>query len=137
MVDRILFIVRGLPSAGKTTLAEVIAPDFNYSLDDVRASVGDQHELSSVNYLAERNLERAGVEEWMKQGVTPIAVHDVNAKRNDVNDWLLVAAGYGYQCTVVHIETDLNNADLAARSRTNCPPSAIERFRLRWQAWGA
>ncbi len=136
MDARRLYILRGLPSAGKSTLAKLIAPDANISLDELRAELG-RNVIDDRNfYITLRNMERDLVRSWLREGRTPIAIHDVNATRSDVAEWAALAASYGYQWAVVHVETDLNDFDLAMRSDTGCPPSAIAKFRERWQSWG-
>lgn len=136
-MTRILYIIRGLPSAGKTTLAEQLAPDRNISLDECRAQLAPVLDGSDNDWATVKRREQDIVANWMRGGATPIAVHDVNARRSDVTDWILRAVEHGYQWAVVCVETDLTDYELAARSKTECPVDAIAKARQRWQPWRA
>jgi predicted kinase len=136
-MTRTLYIIRGLPSAGKSTLAKDLSPNWNTSLDDFRVNTtaAPTYDPNTYPLLVARVQQL--VTQWMKEGRTPIAAANVNWSRSDVNDWLLLAASYGYRAAVVHVETDLTDEQLAARSETKAPIDAIRRFRERWQPWGA
>lgn len=131
-----LYIVRGLPSAGKTELAELIAGQYALSLDDCRPPTTMEGGPVIGDFLEAMKLAQQQVEQWMREGRTPIAVAAVNATRSRIGDWMFIAISHGYQWSVVHVETDLTAEDLAARSRTKCPADVITKFRQRWQPWG-
>lgn len=137
MTERTLFIIRGLPSAGKSTLAERIAPLCNWSMDQSRNVLRGRNDPLVSDFRHVAAFEIDVVEECMRHGQPVIAVHDVNTTREDVTNWALLASQYGYRWSVIHVETDLSDVDLAQRSQTNCPAEAIAKFRARWQPWGA
>jgi predicted kinase len=130
-----LYIVRGLPSAGKTTLARVLAPQFYTSMDLCRTDHEGRYTFEPGSYGAELTRTQQTVERWMRAGATPIAVANVSAARFEVTLWTLMAIQFGYTYTVVHVETALDDRELAARSATRCPAAAIAAFRARWQPW--
>ena len=137
MTTRTLYILRGLPSAGKTTLAEQLAPAFNCSLEEFLAVCDGAGVDVVANYGDALHYQKAIVETWMREGCTPIAIDNVNATKNQVFEWTLLAITHGYRWVVLHVETDLPDVDLAARSATDCPAERIAYFRERFQPWGS
>lgn len=135
MAGPMFYIVRGLPSAGKTELAKALAPQHNASPDDFRIGESGLYHFDTAPTMEAINRCAHVLDGWMRAGVTPIAVASVSYTRGQVLEWVALAIARGYQYTVVHVESGLDDAELAARSRTACPAEKIASCRAKWQPW--
>ena len=98
-----LYLLRGLPNAGKSTIAEQLAPGAVFAADDLfetdagyvfdRARLGEAH--SSC---------RANVRKAFASGVERIAVANTFATRDEITPYLEMAHLHDYHIHVMAVE---------------------------------
>lgn len=124
-----LFIIRGLPGSGKTTLAKTLVPTSNIvSADTFFFSNTDTYNfdptlLNHAHYLSQRECEAL-----MLTGVD-IAVDNVNDKLDHMFPYVKLAKDHGYTIHVVTPETPwaLDVEECANKNTKNVPLSTIQK----------
>jgi len=124
-MSKILYIIRGLPGSGKTTLARVLAPYYNVSADDFMVDEEgnfcfDPERLGEVHKRCEIQ-----VIEWMTQGHSVIAVHNTFGHLDHAKPYIDMASRYGY--TPVLLEAQGNFT-----SEHGVPAQTIKRMVATW-----
>lgn len=124
---KILFIVRGLPGAGKTTLADEIA-DVVYSADmyfeDDNGNYNFKPEkLKDAHNWCRESVERAMESEWSK-----IAVANTFTQEWEMKAYTDLAEQYGYTVFSIIVENRHGNFNIH-----NVPSEAIWRMRDRFE----
>lgn len=133
-----IYLIRGLSGSGKTTLAEKITK----GLENAECISTDEFFLDDDdNYNFEGHLLQEAhtwciesVEDWMKQGISDIIVHNTLTRKWEVDPYLQLASSYKYQHTVISLfDSGLSDIQLTARSKHNTPLYAIKAQRKRWE----
>lgn len=134
---RKMFIMRGAPGSGKSTLIHTLGADsYAVGRDDARAFLNGQHmafedgEQILVNIapasqepLVSR-LVQDSVTSRMGQGETIFL--DITASRpSDINQWRQLAKRFAYELVVVDCQGDLTDEDLFERNRNREPHKRV------------
>ena len=128
MNTQTLYLIRGLPGAGKTTLAHRIAQ---------RVHEADQffiEEDGSYLYRPERIKEahkwcQANVRDSIAAGLRHIAVANTFTRRWELELYFHM----GIHPVCITVETVLSDAELAARCIHDVPAAKIAEMRARWE----
>lgn len=124
-----LYLIRGLPGSGKTTLAEslvkrsrmIAADDFFTAKDGTyhfdRARIGKAHEWC-----------QEVVRQWMLLHVVPIAVHNTFSQRWEALPYFQMAKENGYSVVVIECQNNFGSVH-------GVPQDAIDRMRDRWESY--
>ena len=132
-----LYIIRGLPNSGKSTIAKVLAPNHNYAADDwfdFRAS------LENINYndaFAKYGKTEIGqaheecqrhVETCLRNKAGDCAVANTFTTMREMRPYMDMAVKYGYRVHVMTVERahDGDNGH-------NVPEVVIDKMAARWQ----
>lgn len=105
VLNKTLFIVRGVPGTGISSIAELIANEM-YSADDLFYTIGDgQYEydpkmISEAHEQCFKNVLSA-----MRRGVNRIAVHNTFAKKKDYWKYIKAARAAGYTPFILTCES--------------------------------
>lgn len=101
----ILYIIRGLPGAGKSTLAKMIAPDNNYSADDYFKNIKwDKSLLGSAHAYCKSCTELA-----MMAGIQTIAVANTFTRKWEYEPYRELAEEYGYKVIELIAKSDFES----------------------------
>lgn len=138
-----LYIIRGLPGAGKTTLAHQLCPRWHPLKRAIAADDCPNRYLSNgtinpdVPHQVAHNWVRIKVERWMRTGwITTIAIHNVSHIIDHMEPYLALAAKYGWSVQVVHAEgVLLPSGSLAQSVHGSIPTEDIDRWRTTWEPW--
>lgn len=107
----ILYILRGVPGCGKSTLAKTLAPpECICETDDFHMKNG-VYEFKRENVGAAHLACRAKVRELMGAKAPRIVVSNTNVTSADVNIYLQIAEKNGYQSFVMVVENRHDGKD--------------------------
>lgn len=120
-----LFIIRGLPGSGKSTLGGILAPGHSFAADDYfmengvynfnPRALGEAHGQCLQNVIAS-----------MKKGASRICVCNTFTTYKEMAPYRKNAETYGYSVFVIHCQNDFGNVH-------NVPVEAIQRMDARWE----
>jgi len=129
---RLLYLIRGLPGSGKTTLAHRLSLDRHhcFAADDWFSRNGNYKFDPSQIGQAHESCRNA-VEAVMTGGTGPIAVHNTFSQPWEAEPYWLLAEQYEYDVFVIECQNAFENTH-------NVPLQQIDAMRARWlPLWGA
>lgn len=112
-MERIVYILRAVPGAGKSTLANVLAGDSGevceadaYLYDKDGKYVWTEERVLMAHRKCEDAFKKA-----LEAGTSPIIVSNTNTKLKDVNYYRHMAISAGYKVFVMVLENHHNGKD--------------------------
>jgi len=129
MKKKTLYILRGLPGSGKTTLAKSLLGDTGvmYAADDYFYEQGNGTYLFDASGLKTAHTQCQGrVEEAMLHGVAKIAVHNTFVKLWEMGAYLKMAEEHGYTPVVLTCESNFGNSH-------GVPDETVSRMLENWE----
>lgn len=149
-----LFIMRGLPGSGKSSIAEsLVGGGWHSTVKDFRFLVGREGVICTTDayfyddwspdgsYLFDptkialnHQLNQAAVQFAMDQGVPAIVVDNTNVQKWETDAYVQLAHQNGYKIVVVEVpHSDLQTC--ADRNGHNVPSEVITNMDRRWEAF--
>jgi hypothetical protein len=137
-----LFLVRGLPGSGKTTLGSCIADEYNHYHGESSAIwEADQFFMKDGEYHYDRSKihEAHGwcqdqVRGCMRGGMEIVVVSNTFSTHWEMAVYEKMAQTYGYFVVKIDLfDRGFSDEELAKRNVHNCPIETIKRMRERWE----
>lgn len=120
-----LYIIRGLPGSGKSTLGKQLCGEHSYQADDFFYVKGeyrfDGSLLAHAHYHCEQNVSNA-----MQEGVDKIATCNVFAIQKDVDAYIKLAQEYRYSIQLIECQSNFGSVH-------NVPQKTIQQMATIWQ----
>ena len=98
-----LFLVRAIPGSGKTTLANIIAPEANVAADEYFEFFNNGKFDASLLKEAHRFCQQH-TKALMEEGREVIAVHNTFTRKAEMTFYFEVAKLYGYRVHSIVVE---------------------------------
>lgn len=140
----VLYVMSGLPGAGKSYLLRQIPKFMVVSSDQIRLSICESTIYKNENKNTKKHISQESnevvfsimrqlVEEKCKLGLTTF-VDATNLTDSDRKQWFDIAKKYSMECEIIILNIDLEEILLNNRSRTNeVPESVIYRMNENFQ----
>lgn len=123
-MNKILFIIRGIPGCGKSTLAKQLA-EHVFEADQFFLTEGkykfDQTKLGQAHNNCKIRLISA-----MQNGITPLCVSNTTTTEKELEPYLEYAKAYGYTAFVLVVENRHNGVN-----QHNVPEEVLVKMKAR------
>lgn len=124
-MGKVLYLIRGVPGSGKSSLGETLCPGLCFSADQYFERDGQYMWVGSQIPNAHHDCQQRTLEA-MKQGHGQIAVANTFMAVKDMAVYKLYAAKHGYTVFVLTCENDFGNVH-------GVPEDAVARMAAKWQ----
>lgn len=111
-MDKTIYILRGVSSSGKTTLAQTLC-----QLPNTKSIAADDYFYNGNDYNF-RALDLGKAHDWCREGVDSlmcqehdIVLHNTSTTEKEINPYLDLAAQYGYKVVSLIIEKRHGNTN--------------------------
>jgi hypothetical protein len=125
MQTKTLFLCRGLPGSGKSSVARRLAPYHCWAADDFFELDGgyafDREKIGEAHGWCKEHVEAD-----MRADVPFVAVHNTFSKAWEANAYLELAERYGYSVFIIESQNEFGNIH-------GVPEGIIELMRDRWE----
>lgn len=121
-----LIILRGLPSSGKTTFANLLETRAICSADDWHYRNGT-YDWKLENNTTAHNWCQRKCKRFMKREIPKIVVANTNTTEKELEPYINLANEYGYSVFSVILEKRHNN-----KNNHNVPEGTIEKMKERF-----
>lgn len=145
MVQSTLFIVRGLPGSGKTTLAERMRlagiVDVVYAADDYHDSHGgfDWRNIGAAHDWCQEVVKSDLGSSFAMYGshrFISVAVANTFVTKGSIRPYIDIAANRGARVVVIDCyDGGMSDSDLAAKNVHSVPEATIAKMRRQWESW--
>lgn len=123
----ILYIIRGLPGSGKTTLAKKIAQ--RHIEADMFHILRGEYNFDYDNLSKAHDWCRLELERMIRSGINSIAVSNTFSRESEFIDYIELADKYDYSFQVITIEAS------PFGSEHNVPEEVIQKMIDRWEPY--
>jgi predicted kinase len=136
-----LYLIRGLPGSGKTTLARMIQTymedhyydSSHYEADMYHINKDGKYEWRPENVPHAHSWCKVQTEEAMIKGDDCIIISNTFTQMWEIAPYIELANRYGYQVQGIIVATDLTDEQLAVRNHHSVPVESIRKMRERWE----
>lgn len=138
MSQKELFIVRGLPGSGKSTVARSITENVfeadQFFEDESGVYRFDKSRIVDAHQDCMKRVEEAMRPDWIGHQKSTIAVANTFVKRDDFRAYIRLAKEYGYTFHVISLGSSGCSLDeLHERCKHNVPKEVIQRMFMDYQ----
>jgi predicted kinase len=132
MTKKTLYILRGLPSSGKTTLAKTLEISLQdciaYAADDFHYDDQGNYNWKPENVHLAHKWCQDSVMVCMDAGVANIVVHNTSTSEKELKPYTSMANAYGYKVVSLIIEKRHSN-----KNNHNVPEDVVNKMEERLQ----
>lgn len=142
-MEKTLIILRGLPSSGKTTFAQMLVdvmwlnPDVDVETAAVMFAADDYFSEDNPFHFSKLQAAhdhcRMNVSYAMTEDVPLIVVHNTNVKPREMRPYIKMAQDNGYRYFVLSLfDGGMTDAELAARNAHGVPEHTMKNMRRKF-----
>ena len=102
-MDKILYIVRGVPGCGKSTFARTLTP-FHYEADMFFRLKDDEYKFDASRLHEAHSWCKRKVEDALKDGFSKVAVSNTSTTEKEIKPYMDLAEKYGYMVVSLVVE---------------------------------
>lgn len=125
-MDKILYIIRGLPGSGKSTLAKQLAPESSCEADDYFTRSDGEYIFDATKLPNAHEICRLQVENHMMVDKSVIAVANTFSEMWEITPYFDLADLYGYKKSVIECKNNFGSVH-------NIPDQARISMMKRWE----
>ena len=128
-MNKMLYVIRGVPGAGKSTFAETLASALgctHWEADDYHMNNG-VYDWKAENIHASHRWCQEGVKECMQLGHTNVIVSNTSTTEKEMKPYLALAEEFGYNVTSLIVENRHGN-----KSVHDVPDEKVQQMRNRF-----
>ena len=131
-----LYVIRGLPGAGKSTLANLLVNRENvFEADQYFSLLDGVYRFDPTKLGLAHGWVQDCLRGAMQMQRPQLAVANTFSQNWELRPYLRMAQEFGYHVTVLTVESGLGNHELAARNIHGCPVEKIADMRHRWEPY--
>lgn len=141
---KILYIIRGLPGAGKSTLARNIS-FAHYGNDSCHGDHWFEADHFFTDAAGRYTFDPKQVHfahQWCQESVRKalasgdqgiVIVSNTFTRHKEMEPYLEMGAFYGYERRIITVQCELTDQELAGRNVHSVPYGIIQNMRARWE----
>ena len=135
-MTKIFYIVRGLPSSGKSTVASnIVGAENNIAADDYFYQLGNgEYAFDPTKLHLAHKWCYSTLETKMESGEPLLAVSNTSTRESDVRSYYELGAKWGYQVFVITVEkwhTSSNNHNVPVETMDRMESQLKQSIKLR------
>ena len=122
---KVLYLVRGVPGSGKTTLGKQIIKGTNgaiFSADDYYTTQDGSYNFDPTKICEAHRYCQARANDAMAKGINPVVVANVFHKRVHMQPYVEYAEKHGYRVVEICVSSDFKNVH-------GCPEDKVRVFK--------
>lgn len=132
-MPKTLYLIRGISGSGKSSLAAALT-EYAIASDDMPGLYeGGVYQIDLQAKSHRWCLD--SIELWMYEGRERVAAANTFVKQKYFEEYLKLAAKYGYAVQIIHCEGVLLPEGTQATSIHNVPPEVLRRQCENWEPW--
>ena len=136
---KIIYLLRGIPGSGKTSLAHAIARGTNatmLSADDFPNRYLPSGDLNPAHSIQEaHDWFKQELEKLIDKEVRAIVLHNTFVEMSSIFPIWMMAQDHGYLLQVIYCEALVLTDGTRAKSTKNVTESLIRKFKSKWQKY--
>jgi len=138
----VLYIMRGIPGSGKSTLSKQIATSTKgaseglvCSTDDFFLDVDGKYVFNPTKLGEAHPWNQKRAEDGMRAAMSPVLIDNTNTQQWEAKPYFALAVKYGYRVLVAEPQTEWRRdpVRLTEKNSHGVPEEAIKRMLSRWE----
>jgi predicted kinase len=127
-LNNTLILLRGLPGAGKSTLAQLFSTAFWVEADKYFEDLDGNYNFDTTKLREAHEWCQGVVDSYMRNDIEKIIVSNTFTTEKEIKPYIELAKKYGYRVTTAIIENRHGN-----KSVHNVPDETMDKMKKRFQ----